>query len=85
MFFIIPVLTTFFAQQLVLDSLEKMEMESETWHLEQTKSIIDTQIRDKVLNQLRGGEYGGPCAYLCTLGRYNVGKTLLLNALLYAE
>ena len=60
-------------------------MESETWHLEQTKSIIDAQIRDKVLNQLRGGEYVGPCAYLCTLGCYNVGKTLLLNALFSAE
>ena len=74
-----------FVQQHVFDSLEKMQQESKTWQLEQLHPIIDAEVRDKVLSQLTGKDYVGPCAYLCTLGRYNVGKTLLINALLSAQ
>lgn len=84
MILLMPVL--YCVQQHVLGSLEKMQIESERWQLDQPKPIIDPEVKNKVLNQLTGSEYvGGPCAYLCTLGRYNVGKTLLINALLSAE
>ena len=72
-------------QQHVLDSLEKMQIEVKTWEIEQLNPIIDAEMRDKVLSQLTGKDCVGPCAYLCTLGRYNVGKTLLINALLSAK
>ena len=62
-----------------------MQIESKKWQLEQLSPIIDAELRDKVLGQLKGKDCVGQCAYLCTLGRYNVGKTMLINALLSAE
>ena len=42
--------------------------------------LADSKEVEMVLRQLTEKE-----VYLCVLGRYNVGKTTLINALLYAE
>ena len=47
---------------------------------------VDNQAVDKLLKQLEGGSScKGRSASLCVLGRYNVGKTTLINALLSAR
>ena len=43
-------------------------------------ALVDTKAVGKVLRQLTRKE-----VYLCVLGRYNVGKSTLINALLRAE
>ena len=48
--------------------------------------ITDQQAMSKLLNQVVGeGVIKGPRVHICVLGRYNVGKSTLLNALLSSE
>ena len=42
--------------------------------------LVELEVVEKVLKQLSDRE-----AFVCVLGRYNVGKTTLINALLSAK
>lgn len=42
--------------------------------------LVELEVVEKVVKQLSNRE-----AFVCVLGRYNVGKTTLINALLSAE
>ena len=44
------------------------------------QELVESEVVEKILNQLSDKE-----VYVCVLGRYNVGKSTLINALLSAE
>ena len=42
--------------------------------------LVESEAVEKIFKQLSNNE-----VYVCVLGRYNVGKSTLINALLFAE
>ena len=72
--------------QRVFTSLK--DKQAKLWSTVASNNVIITDLDavDKLLCQLEGGgAVPGPRAYISVLGRYNVGKTTLLNALLSFE
>ena len=70
--------------QKVFTSLIDKQAEAKEWNHDVI--ITDSDAVNKLLCQLEGGgAVPGPRAYISVLGRYNVGKTTLLNALLSFE
>ena len=74
----------YFIQHVFKSLLEK---QAKLWGSDrQLLSEGDKQAVSKLLEQLEGeSSCEGRTAYLCVLGRYNVGKSTLLNALLSAR